>query len=68
MPCDKANHTHQWPTTGEFKIERCEHFCHWCTGENRKHNWKFAWFLRRHVDAVHIKSGEFANAVLMGGW
>ena len=68
MPCSKPNHVHQWPTTGEFNIERCEHFCSWCTGENAKHRWKFAWFLRRHVMMVHIDKGKFPNIVLGESW
>ncbi|KAK5136048.1 hypothetical protein LTR08_004302 [Meristemomyces frigidus] len=68
MPCQKENHTHVWPLAGPLTIERCEHYCMYCTGENRRHNWKFAWFLRRHVEAVHIKGGDFADVQLAAGW
>lgn len=69
MPCMKMDHTHHWPTTGTLTIERCERFCDFCTSEaDRKHRWKFAWFLRRHVEAVHIKSGEYPGLDLVDTW
>jgi len=73
MPCDKNDHigTHVWPKEGPLVIERCERYCDYCdTEENRKHPWKFAWFLRRHVEAVHIKSegAEYPNVQLADGW
>ncbi|KAI7483208.1 hypothetical protein KC351_g5252 [Hortaea werneckii] len=69
MPCLKMDHTHQWPTTGVLTIERCERFCDFCTSEaDRKHRWKFAWFLRRHVEAVHIKGGEYPGLELTETW
>ncbi|GAB1732267.1 hypothetical protein NU195Hw_g1056t1 [Hortaea werneckii] len=69
MPCTKMDHTHQWPTSGVLTIERCERFCDFCTSEaDRKHRWKFAWFLRRHVEAVHIKGGEYPGLELTDTW
>ncbi|KAI7384605.1 hypothetical protein KC336_g18157 [Hortaea werneckii] len=69
MPCLKMDHTHHWPTTGVLTIERCERFCDFCTSEaDRKHRWKFAWFLRRHVEAVHIKGGEYPGLELTETW
>jgi len=69
MPCDKVDHTHAWPTSGTLTIERCERYCNFCTlEEDKKHKWKFAWFLRRHVEAVHVKSGEYPNLALAEQW
>lgn len=68
MPCTKAEHTHNWPTQGQLVIERCERFCDYCTGADAKHSWKFAWFLRRHVKAVHIQSGEHPDVHMAEGW
>lgn len=69
MPCNKMNHTHAWPASGPLTIERCERFCDYCTSEaDRNHYWKFAWFLRRHVESVHIKSGEYSNVQMAKGW
>ncbi|KAI6922680.1 hypothetical protein KC355_g17047 [Hortaea werneckii] len=63
------DHTHVWPTSGILTIERCERFCDFCTSEaDRKHRWKFAWFLRRHVEAVHIKGGEYPGLLLTDTW
>ena len=42
--------------------------CGYCTGADAKHIWKFAWFLRRHVQSVHIDSGEFGAVKLAPGW
>ncbi|RMZ10829.1 hypothetical protein D0862_03145 [Hortaea werneckii] len=54
---------------GILTIERCERFCDFCTSEaDRKHRWKFAWFLRRHVEAVHIKGGEYPGLLLADTW
>ncbi|TKA74769.1 hypothetical protein B0A55_03859 [Friedmanniomyces simplex] len=71
MPCDNVSHTHTWPDSGALTIERCEVFCQYCTNEgDRKHRHKFAWFLRRHVEGVHIKNGRgsHAHVTLSKGW
>ncbi|KAK4547972.1 hypothetical protein LTR36_010691 [Oleoguttula mirabilis] len=68
MPCLKLDHTHNWPTEGPLTIERCERFCNFCDGADAKHSWKFAWFLRRHVKAVHIQSGQYPNIEMAEGW
>lgn len=53
MPCSDPTHHHEWPEDGELVIYRCERFCAFCTGDDAKHEWKYPWFLRRHVRAVH---------------
>ncbi|KAK5112033.1 hypothetical protein LTR62_004567 [Meristemomyces frigidus] len=68
MPCDNVGHSHPWPTSGQLIIERCENICNYCTGADRKHKWKFAWFLRRHVNKVHIAHGDYPDVVLADGW
>ncbi|KAK0259225.1 hypothetical protein B0A54_14970 [Friedmanniomyces endolithicus] len=71
MPCDNLSHVHIWPQSGPLTIERCEVFCQYCTDDvDRKHRHKFAWFLRRHVDGVHIKkgNGSHPDVRLAKGW
>lgn len=71
MPCDDMTHNHRWPERGPLTIERCEVYCQYCTtDEARKHRHKFAWFLRRHVGAVHIKRAGASNphVLLNEGW
>ncbi|KAK1067684.1 hypothetical protein LTR74_006158 [Friedmanniomyces endolithicus] len=71
MPCDNVSHVHVWPASGALTIERCEVFCQYCTDDaDRKHRQKFAWFLRRHVDGVHIKKGKGSHpdVRLAKGW
>ncbi|KAK1063201.1 hypothetical protein LTR12_007877 [Friedmanniomyces endolithicus] len=71
MPCDNVSHVHVWPASGALTIERCEVFCQYCTDDaDRKHRHKFAWFLRRHVDGVHIKKGKGSHpdVRLAKGW
>ncbi|KAF2766108.1 hypothetical protein EJ03DRAFT_354240 [Teratosphaeria nubilosa] len=55
--CRKDNHDHPWVTSGILVIERCEKFCQFCEGADVDHDWKHAWFLRRHVTTVHCKPG-----------
>ncbi|KAK0923901.1 hypothetical protein LTR91_007367 [Friedmanniomyces endolithicus] len=71
MPCDNVSHVHVWPASGALTIERCEVFCQYCSDDaDRKHRHKFAWFLRRHVDGVHIKKGKGSHpdVRLAKGW
>ena len=68
MPCSNAGHSHVWPTTGPLFIERCERYCQFCTGEDAAKEWKFPWFLRRHVRAVHVDSGQYPQAVVDDSW
>jgi hypothetical protein len=56
------------PDSGRLVIERCERLCAYCTGADAQHAWKHAWFLRRHVQAVHIDKGEKSNVILAKGW
>lgn len=67
MACDKPNHAHSWSTDGELEIERCEHYCLFCTGVKAQKRWSSAWFLRRHVRETHAK-GEFSTLVVSEGW
>ncbi|KAK4552822.1 hypothetical protein LTR86_010156 [Recurvomyces mirabilis] len=69
MPCEQPGHSHpQWPSAGPLTIERCEIFCQYCTGADAQHRWKFGWFLRRHVEKVHILHGDYSDVVLSKGW
>jgi len=63
MPCNLKDHNHVWPEAedGELVIEKCERYCGYCDGANADHEWKFPWFLRRHVRAVH-------GVTVSGGW
>ncbi|KAK3670324.1 hypothetical protein LTR78_009778 [Recurvomyces mirabilis] len=69
MPCEQPGHNHpQWPASGPLTIERCEIFCQYCMGADAQHRWKFGWFLRRHVEKVHILHGDYSDVVLSKGW
>lgn len=68
MPCNEPSHHHEWPDKGELVIEKCERYCAYCTGAHARHEWKFAWFLRRHVRTVHLKSGDKPNVTVSEGW
>lgn len=68
MPCDIDEHTHVWPVKGQLIIEKCERYCQFCTGDHAKHHWKFAWFLRRHVKAVHVNGGDYPEVIVSDGW
>jgi len=61
MPCKKESHHHTWKTEGVLTIERCETVCGFCDKE-----FKYGWFLRRHVRDVHTK--EYANLTVNEGW
>lgn len=61
MPCTNENHSHAWVTEGSLTIERCEKICGFC-----KAPFKHAWFLRRHVNNVHIK--QYPNLKVDEGW
>lgn len=68
MPCHIDSHEHNWPTEGELIIEKCEHFCGYCDGPARDHEWKFPWFLRRHVRTVHVTRGDYPDVDVSDGW
>ncbi|KAK4507246.1 hypothetical protein PRZ48_000981 [Zasmidium cellare] len=68
MGCTKLGHIHQWPTTGTLVIQRCEVRCNFCEGEAAKKDWKYAWFLRRHVRAIHVKKGQYPRLKVDMGW
>ena len=69
MPCDQAGHSHEWPAEGELVIERCERFCAYCEGVYAEHEWKYPWFLRRHVRSVHCKEGaDRPNVTVPESW
>lgn len=69
MPCNNPEHDHPtWPTSGTLIIQRCEVFCAFCEGDKANHRWKFAWFLRRHIEGVHIKHGPYKNLTVSPGW
>ncbi|CAK1355196.1 unnamed protein product [Cercospora beticola] len=58
MGCCETGHSHSWPTDGVLVIQRCEVRCNFCTGDKATKPWKYAWFLRRHVRAIHCKKGK----------
>ncbi|KAI5369571.1 hypothetical protein Slin15195_G004460 [Septoria linicola] len=58
MGCKETGHSHAWPTDGVLVIQRCEIRCNFCTGHKAIKEWKYAWFLRRHVRAIHCKGGK----------
>lgn len=71
MPCSHETHDHQWPASGPLTIERCKTLCQYCIAEGKTaHEHKHAWFLRRHVEGVHIKEGKgtYGNVQLSKGW
>ncbi|KAK3116886.1 hypothetical protein LTR53_002256 [Teratosphaeriaceae sp. CCFEE 6253] len=71
MPCDHADHTHIWPETGVLMIERCEVYCGYCAAAGvPKKRFKHGWFVRRHVDGVHLKKGKGDHGliILAKGW
>ncbi|KAM3419426.1 hypothetical protein BST61_g5353 [Cercospora zeina] len=61
MGCCETGHSHAWPTDGVLVIQRCEVRCNFCTGAKATKPWKYAWFLRRHVRAIHCKPGKGEN-------
>ncbi|KAH9819307.1 hypothetical protein Tdes44962_MAKER05253 [Teratosphaeria destructans] len=67
--CRKDNHDHPWVTNGVLVIERCEKFCQFCEGADIDHDWKHAWFLRRHVTTVHCKPGaKYEHVTVADKW
>ncbi|QIW96818.1 hypothetical protein AMS68_002336 [Peltaster fructicola] len=67
ISCDKPGHIHHWPTQGQIMIERCEHYCLFCTGAKAQKRWSSAWFLRRHIRTAHA-ANEFPNLEISEGW
>ncbi|GAB7337252.1 hypothetical protein MBLNU457_g2624t1 [Dothideomycetes sp. NU457] len=70
MPCTIPGHIHRWPNKGVLVVEKCERICGYCKGPGAKNEWKFPWFLRRHVKAVHTKkhTGDKPNVTVSDGW
>lgn len=68
MGCKKRGHIHTWPTRGTLTIQRCEVRCNFCTGDAAFKDWKYAWFLRRHVRAIHVKKGKYKGMQVDAGW
>ena len=69
MPCSNEDHEHTWPDKGELVIEKCERMCAYCKGPYREHEWKYAWFLRRHVRTVHCHElGTHPELTVSDGW
>ncbi|SMQ46154.1 unnamed protein product [Zymoseptoria tritici ST99CH_3D7] len=68
MGCLKVGHSHAWPTRGTLTIQRCEVRCNFCTGDAGLKDWKYAWFLRRHVRAIHVKKGLYKGLRVDCGW
>lgn len=68
MGCTKLGHIHQWPTTGTLVVQRCETRCNFCEGEAARKDWKYAWFLRRHVRAIHVRKGKYSHLKVDMGW
>ncbi|PNS16723.1 hypothetical protein CAC42_4687 [Sphaceloma murrayae] len=67
MPCEVKGHVHTWPREGTLYISKCERICQFCfekTGETKL--WQYAWFVRRHVRAVH--ADEYPNLVVSEDW
>ncbi|GAB7350245.1 hypothetical protein MBLNU459_g0895t1 [Dothideomycetes sp. NU459] len=68
MPCDNTDHSHVWPDSGVLVVERCERFCAYCEGAKRQHEWKYSWFLRRHIRNVHCRLGDRPDVVVSEDW
>lgn len=70
MPCNTPGHVHRWPNKGVLVVEKCERICGYCKGPGAKNEWKFPWFLRRHVKAIHTKkhTGDKPNVTVSDGW
>lgn len=70
MPCSNPEHNHSWPAEGTLVIEKCERFCAYCTEpRHQNHQWKFAWFLRRHVRTVHCKPNcDYEDVTVSNAW
>lgn len=68
MGCTKVGHVHNWPTSGTLIIQRCEVKCNFCEGEAADKSFKYAWFLRRHVRAMHIRRGPYKNLKVSEDW
>ncbi|EME50070.1 hypothetical protein DOTSEDRAFT_20458 [Dothistroma septosporum NZE10] len=68
MGCNKVGHVHNWPTSGTLVIQRCEIRCNFCVGDDADHSFKYAWFLRRHVRAMHIRRGPYEDLEVSDDW
>jgi hypothetical protein len=69
MGCTKVGHYHYWPTSNVLKIQRCEVRCNFCIGPKAQKEFKYAWFLRRHVRTVHCKKGaKYEGLIVSEDW